>query len=45
MDENDGVRTRLTHSHEVSNLARSIGTRAHKRAASGLDGVDLYEVI
>lgn len=28
MDENDGVRTRLTHSHEVANLARSIGTRA-----------------
>ncbi|MBS0343204.1 MAG: dNTP triphosphohydrolase [Proteobacteria bacterium] len=27
MDENDSVRTRLTHSHEVANLARSIGTR------------------
>lgn len=27
MDENDGVRTRLTHSHEVANLARSIGSR------------------
>ena len=32
MDENDGVRTRLTHSHEVANLARSIGTRAFKGA-------------
>ena len=32
MDENDGVRTRLTHSHEVANLARSIGTRAFKDA-------------
>lgn len=32
MDDNDGVRTRLTHSHEVANLARSIGTRAFKGA-------------
>lgn len=29
MDEYDGVRTRLTHSHEVANLARSIGTRVY----------------
>jgi dGTPase len=27
MEESDYVRTRLTHSHEVSNLARSIGVR------------------
>ena len=27
MEENDSIRTRLTHSHEVSNLARSIGVR------------------
>lgn len=27
MEENDSVTTRLTHSHEVSNLARSIGVR------------------
>lgn len=33
MDENDGVRTRLTHSHEVANLARSIGTRAYRGGA------------
>ncbi len=26
LDKNDSVRTRLTHSHEVSNLARSIGS-------------------
>jgi dGTPase len=32
MDDNDGVRTRLTHSHEVANLARSIGTRAFEGA-------------
>ncbi len=27
MEENDSIRTRLTHSYEVSNLARSIGVR------------------
>lgn len=27
LEKNDSVRTRLTHSHEVSNLARSLGTR------------------
>lgn len=27
LEKHDSVRTRLTHSHEVSNLARSIGTR------------------
>ena len=27
LDANDSVRTRLTHSHEVSNLARSVGVR------------------
>src|ERR1700743_2659504 len=26
LERNDSVRTRLTHSHEVANLARSIGT-------------------
>lgn len=33
MDDNDGVRTRLTHSHEVANLARSIGTQAFNGAS------------
>lgn len=35
LDKNDSIRTRLTHSHEVSNLARSIGTAlvfVHKTA-------------
>lgn len=37
-DPNDSVRTRLTHSHEVSNLARSIGVRLayeHRQAVFG----------
>lgn len=37
MDENDGVRTRLTHSHEVANLARSIGTRVYLQNKSKFD--------
>ncbi len=38
LDANDSVRTRLTHSHEVSNLARSIGTALvfEKEIASGI---------
>jgi len=45
MDENDGVRTRLTHSHEVANLARSIGTRVAKAVPGVFDDVDLAEVV
>lgn len=45
MDENDGVRTRLTHSHEVANLARSIGTRAFRRAKESFGEADLHETI
>lgn len=40
MEENDSVRNRLTHSHEVSNLARSIGVRLafdHAEAVFGTD--------
>lgn len=40
MEENDSVRTRLTHSYEVSNLARSIGVRLafeHAEAVFGRD--------
>ena len=38
LEPNDSVRTRLTHSHEVSNLARSIGVRIvhnHKEQVFG----------
>lgn len=40
MEENDSIRTRLTHSHEVSNLARSIGIRLsfqHEKEVFGGD--------
>src|SRR5580704_7237996 len=45
MDDNDGVRTRLTHSHEVANLARSIGSRVAAEKPDIFNGVDLHEVI
>lgn len=46
MDANDSVRTRLTHSHEVANLARSIATRVvNADDGSAFDGVDLYSVV
>ena len=37
LDPNDSVRTRLTHSHEVANLCRSVGTTLAYGALSGLD--------
>ena len=40
MEENDSVRTRLTHSHEVSNLARSIGVRLAFEHAEEVFGAD-----
>ncbi len=42
MEENDGVRTRLTHSHEVANLARSIGSNIAFRNDSNFFGADLH---
>lgn len=46
MEENDSVRNRLTHSHEVANLARSIGVRVYltnskefERSGIGADAV------
>lgn len=40
MEVNDSVRTRLTHSHEVSNLARSIGVRLAFEHADAVFGPD-----
>jgi dGTPase len=44
LDPHDSVRTRLTHSHEVANLARGIGTSLSYRHAKelGLEAVDQY---
>ncbi|MES0197016.1 dGTP triphosphohydrolase [Mesorhizobium sp. M0011] len=42
MEENDGVRTRLTHSHEVANLARSIGSRIAVERGDAFFGADLH---
>lgn len=44
MDENDGVRTRLTHSHEVANLARSIGSNVASQIPDAFEA-DLHKVI
>jgi dGTPase len=46
MDANDSVRTRLTHSHEVANLARSIGMRVAKATGpTAFGGMDLHETV
>lgn len=44
MEENDGVRTRLTHSHEVANLARSIGSKVAVKRPD-LFGADLHSIV
>ncbi|AWB67027.1 deoxyguanosinetriphosphate triphosphohydrolase [Saccharobesus litoralis] len=46
LERNDSVRNRLTHSHEVSSLARSIGTRlAFEHGESIFDGCDQMMMI
>jgi dGTPase len=45
LDANDSVRTRLTHSHEVANLARSIGLRAKKQDAKAFGDVDFHLIV
>lgn len=45
MDANDSVRTRLTHSHEVANLARSIGARVAKESTDAFGEADLHDVV
>lgn len=44
MDLNDGVRTRLTHSHEVANLARSIGAKIHAQCEKAFSA-DFHNVV
>lgn len=45
LDDNDGVRTRLTHSHEVSNIARSIGLRAVNQDDKVFRGADFHRSV
>ena len=44
MEENDAIRTRLTHSHEVSNLARSIGVRIAFDHAKDVFGNEIHDL-
>lgn len=45
LDKNDSVRTRLTHSHEVATLARSIGLRLVYESSSIFKGAGSEEFI
>lgn len=45
LDKNDSVRTRLTHSHEVATLARSIGLRLVYERASIFEGAGPSEFV
>ena len=44
METNDSIRTRLTHSHEVSNLARSVGLRLAFIHPTDIFGDDAHEL-
>lgn len=44
LDKNDSVRTRLTHSHEVANLARGIGVRLAFEMKEDIFGTKLPDV-
>ena len=44
LDKNDSVRTRLTHSHEVANLARGIGVRLAFEMNEDIFGTKLPDV-
>jgi len=45
MEENDSIRTRLTHSYEVCNLARSIGVRLAFEHAEKVFGSDHEQLV
>lgn len=45
LDSNDAVRTRLTHSHEVANIARSIGLRAKTLQDDAFDTADYFRTV
>ncbi len=45
LDTNDGVRTRLTHSHEVANIARSIGAKVFRSEPRAFEKQDINGTI
>lgn len=45
LDSNDAVRNRLTHSHEVANLSRSIGARIYNTDPGAFEGQDNHRIV